>query len=175
LSLHRRITSQPIVVRRCRGRRPTQAAPQSTTASPAFTFRRHTWARQNWPSERGLISGGIGPFISLHLQLDSNGHLTARPSWWSRAVNLRDEAFQFFADAYARKRMFQPALENYWLAGSLHLHDRDLRGEAGALPPIRKTHSRRTVLARNTHTTRYSVLSENRPAAMQWAYLRSRG
>jgi hypothetical protein len=61
------------------------------------------------------MSGGIGPFISLHLQLDSNGHLTARPSWWSRAVNLRDGAFQFFADAYARKRMFQPALENYWL------------------------------------------------------------
>jgi hypothetical protein len=56
-------------------------------------------------------------YFSLHLQLDSNGHPTARPSWWSRAVNLRDEAFiQFFADAYLHKQMFRPALQNYWLA-----------------------------------------------------------
>lgn len=56
-------------------------------------------------------------YFRWHLELDSAGRPTAPPNQWSRAVNLRDEAFiHFFADAYVRQRMFQPALENYWLA-----------------------------------------------------------
>jgi hypothetical protein len=56
-------------------------------------------------------------YFSWHLDLDSNGRPTADPKWWSRAVNLRDEAFiRFFAEAYVHQRMFQPPLANYWLA-----------------------------------------------------------
>lgn len=56
-------------------------------------------------------------YFSWHLDLDSSGRPTADPSQWSRAVNLRDEAFvHFFANTYVRQRMFQPPLENYWLA-----------------------------------------------------------
>jgi hypothetical protein len=56
-------------------------------------------------------------YFSWDLDLDSSGRPSAGPSWWCRAVNLRDEAFiQFFANAYVRQRMFQPPLRNYWLA-----------------------------------------------------------
>jgi hypothetical protein len=56
-------------------------------------------------------------YFSWDLDLDSSGRPSADPSWWCRAVNLRDEAFiQFFANAYVRQRMFQPPLRNYWLA-----------------------------------------------------------
>jgi hypothetical protein len=55
-------------------------------------------------------------YFSLHMQLDSNNRPTTDRSWWSQAVNLRDEAFiHFFADSYVRKRMFQPPAQNYWL------------------------------------------------------------
>jgi hypothetical protein len=56
-------------------------------------------------------------YFYLDLDLDSSGRPRGDRSWWCRAVNLRDEGFiQFFADAYVRKRMFQPPLQNYWLA-----------------------------------------------------------
>jgi hypothetical protein len=55
-------------------------------------------------------------YFGLHMELDSNNRPTTGPSSWSRAVNLRDEAFiHFFADSYVRKRMFQPPAQNYWL------------------------------------------------------------
>jgi hypothetical protein len=55
-------------------------------------------------------------YFGLHMELDSNNRPTTAPSSWSRAVNLRDEAFiHFFADSYVRKRMFQPPAQNYWL------------------------------------------------------------
>jgi len=55
-------------------------------------------------------------YFSLHMQLNSNNRPTTDRSWWSRAVNLRDEAFiRFFANSYVRKRMFQPPALNYWL------------------------------------------------------------
>jgi hypothetical protein len=55
-------------------------------------------------------------YFGLHMELDSNNRPTTGPSEWSRAVNLRDEAFiHFFADSYVRKRMFQPPAQNYWL------------------------------------------------------------
>jgi hypothetical protein len=55
-------------------------------------------------------------YFGLHMQLDSNNRPTTDRSWWSQAVNLRDEAFiHFFADSYVRKRMFQPPAQNYWL------------------------------------------------------------
>ncbi|MBV9999239.1 MAG: hypothetical protein JO015_09010 [Verrucomicrobia bacterium] len=56
-------------------------------------------------------------YFSWHLELDSSAHPTADPKCWSRAVNLRDDGFiRLFADAYCRKHMFQPLLQNYWLA-----------------------------------------------------------
>jgi len=55
-------------------------------------------------------------YFGLHMELDSNNRPTTGPSSWSRAVNLRDEAFiHFFADSYVRKRKFQPPAQNYWL------------------------------------------------------------
>jgi hypothetical protein len=55
-------------------------------------------------------------YFGLHMLPDSNNRPTTDPSWWSRAVNLRDEAFiQFFAESYVRRRMFQPPAQNYWL------------------------------------------------------------
>jgi hypothetical protein len=55
-------------------------------------------------------------YFGLHMLPDANNRPTTKPSWWSQAVNLRDEAFiHFFADSYVRKRMFQPPAQNYWL------------------------------------------------------------
>jgi hypothetical protein len=55
-------------------------------------------------------------YFGLHMLPDGSNRPTTDPSWWSRAVNLRDEAFlRFFADSYVRKRMFQPPVQNYWL------------------------------------------------------------
>jgi len=55
-------------------------------------------------------------YFGLHMELDSNNRPTTGPSAWSRAVNLRDEAFiHFFADSYVRKRMFQSPAQNYWI------------------------------------------------------------
>src|ERR1700741_3807163 len=48
-------------------------------------------------------------YFGLHMELDSHNRPTTDPSWWSRLVNLRDEAFiQFFVNSYVRPRMFQP-------------------------------------------------------------------
>lgn len=56
-------------------------------------------------------------YFSLELDLNGSGHPTADREQWLRAVNLRDESFiQFFTNAYIRRRMFQPPLQNYWLA-----------------------------------------------------------
>lgn len=56
-------------------------------------------------------------YFSLVLDLDNSGRPTADRGGWLRAVNLRDESFiQFFANTYVRGRMFQPPLQNYWLA-----------------------------------------------------------
>ena len=55
-------------------------------------------------------------YFGLHMELDSHNRPTTDPSWWSRLVNLRDEAFiQFFVNSYVRPRMFQPPEQNYWL------------------------------------------------------------
>jgi hypothetical protein len=55
-------------------------------------------------------------YFGLHMELDANNRPTTDPSWWSRAVNLRDEAFiRFFVNAYVRQKMFQPPAQNYWL------------------------------------------------------------
>jgi glycosyltransferase involved in cell wall biosynthesis len=77
-----------------------------------------------------VASGGLPIFITAtyegksrpvyfawHLGLDSNGHPTTNPSTWGRPVNLRDETFiQFFVKNYVHEHMFQPPLQNYWLA-----------------------------------------------------------
>jgi len=78
-------------------------------------------------------------YFYLDLDLDSSGHPRADRGWWCRAVNLRDEGFiRFFADAYVRQRMFQPPLQNYWLAVDNCIF---LMGEYGVLDDENVFHS----------------------------------